>query len=230
MHDDWLSRIALSVPLEGSEDSDVEVACTSHHRPCSLRGRPAHSLISPFLADELDVPVESVSREPTRVAKALEILRTPRTDDSGLTLDFYNWSNDHYYPPQKAQKVTIRQTGLIEIIHAGPAVKLQMPFVSGPSIFTASISRTLTTICDLSTSLILRRPRNECETDRCCSSLPACLSTSTSSCHLRIGPSSRERPSRRWRDRGRRLNPRSPKVPRIYPWRIGCPLCSLNIR
>ena len=62
--------------------------------------------------------------------KAIRVIRTPRTDINGLALDFYNWSNDHYYPPQKAQKVTIRQTGLIDIIHAGPAVKLQMPFVS----------------------------------------------------------------------------------------------------
>jgi hypothetical protein len=78
--------------------------------------------------------------EKSRTAKALDIIRAPRTDANGLALDFYNWSNDIYYPPQKAQKVTIRQTGLIDIIHAGPAVKLQVPFVSSSSTVLEAVT------------------------------------------------------------------------------------------
>jgi hypothetical protein len=82
------------------------------------------------IADEPEISRPRATAEPSKMIKAIRIIRTPRTDVNGLPLDFYNWSNDHLYPPQKAQKVTIRQTGLIDIIHAGPALKLQMPFVS----------------------------------------------------------------------------------------------------
>lgn len=109
-----ISRLLVSSRLAGS----------------MLELRKAETCVRLSSADELEYPIETIAREPSRAAKAIEIIRAPRTDDTGLALDFYNWSNDHYYPQQKAQKVTIRQTGLIEIIHAGPAVKLQMPFVS----------------------------------------------------------------------------------------------------
>lgn len=173
--------------------------------------------------------METVASEPTRVTKALEIIRAPRIDNNGLALDFYNWSNDHYYPPQKAQKVTIRQTGLIEIIHAGPAVKLQLPFVSACS--GTKRSRTVLILPRrLSTNRPLQRLRSGHEIDRCYSSPPGYLYTLTSSCHRLIGPSSKGKRSRPWKGKGRRWNPRSLRARKICRWRIECLMCCWNIR
>lgn len=62
--------------------------------------------------------------------EALRLLHRPRIDPNGYHLDFFNFSNDHLYERLKPRKITLRQTGTIELKHAGPATKLQMPFVS----------------------------------------------------------------------------------------------------
>ncbi|KAJ9126620.1 hypothetical protein QFC24_001649 [Naganishia onofrii] len=61
-------------------------------------------------------------------AEALRLLHRPRIDPNGYHLDFFNFSNDHLYERLKPRKITLRQTGTIELKHAGPATKLQMPF------------------------------------------------------------------------------------------------------
>ncbi|KAJ9106197.1 hypothetical protein QFC21_001341 [Naganishia friedmannii] len=69
-----------------------------------------------------------VSGESQPFVEALRLLHRPRIDPNGYHLDFFNFSNDHLYERLKPRKITLRQTGTIELKHAGPATKLQMPF------------------------------------------------------------------------------------------------------
>ncbi|KAJ9124157.1 hypothetical protein QFC22_000954 [Naganishia vaughanmartiniae] len=68
------------------------------------------------------------SGESKPFVEALRLLHRPRIDPNGYHLDFFNFSNDHLYERLKPRKITLRQTGTIELKHAGPATKLQMPF------------------------------------------------------------------------------------------------------
>jgi hypothetical protein len=75
-----------------------------------------------------DYPIPLAAINPS--LEALRLLHRPRIDHNGYHLDFFNFSNDHLYERPQPRKVTLRQTGTIELKHAGPATKLQMPFVS----------------------------------------------------------------------------------------------------
>lgn len=76
--------------------------------------------------DESPIPLAAINPS----LEALRLLHRPRIDHNGYHLDFFNFSNDHLYERLQPRKVTLRQTGAIELKHAGPATKLQMPFVS----------------------------------------------------------------------------------------------------
>lgn len=81
-------------------------------------------------SEEAPIPLAAINPS----LEALRLLHRPRIDHNGYHLDFFNFSNDHLYERLQPRKVTLRQTGAIELKHAGPATKLQMPFVS-PVLF-----------------------------------------------------------------------------------------------
>ncbi|KAI5455045.1 hypothetical protein NCC49_002318 [Naganishia albida] len=75
-------------------------------------------------SEEAPIPLAAINPS----LEALRLLHRPRIDHNGYHLDFFNFSNDHLYERLQPRKVTLRQTGAIELKHAGPATKLQMPF------------------------------------------------------------------------------------------------------
>lgn len=104
LNDQWSRSLPLAIPLDGQVDDGRD----------GVEAAPGPSI-------EI---LPGIPR--SRFSTAFSTLHAPH--QSNPLLDFYNLSNDDTYPPQKAQKITIRQTGLFDIVHAGPARKLQVPF------------------------------------------------------------------------------------------------------
>jgi len=64
----------------------------------------------------------------SRLAKAADISEAAAAMQAKL--DPFNLSNDHLYEHTREARFRIRQTfGMIEVVHSGPAKKLQMPWV-----------------------------------------------------------------------------------------------------
>lgn len=147
-------------------------------------------------------------------AEALRLLHRPRIDPNGYHLDFFNFSNDHLYERLKPRKITLRQTGTIELKHAGPATKLQMPFVSATIQQIWSTRRTESYRSVFSTSSTFHAKK--CNTGigiRCSfrQGYPCALKNS----FLLAERNSNERQSRQCRGKGRRWKLKCQRRPRI---------------
>lgn len=119
--DDWLRDVEYGEGMQLDHDDAAEVS------------------------EEIPIPLAAINPS----LEALRLLHRPRIDHNGYHLDFFNFSNDHLYERLQPRKVTLRQTGAIELKHAGPANKLQMPFVSqafSPAFTFAHALLCLTTV------------------------------------------------------------------------------------
>ena len=82
-----------------------------------------------LLLNKTDVNADTFLAQETRPKKRLRL-------DNSQTKDKFNYSNDHFYEVAKdGGRHRVRQTfGQLVVEHAYPAQKLQLPFVSSPSV------------------------------------------------------------------------------------------------